>query len=271
MNAIPLLFLGDKRREALATRLASAARRWRQHWVPGAADIFEATCEAPAADGFASPVAAVAISCWALEIAGERVAVLLLPHGTFAWCVLEPGAQALDLGGAFAADSLAEKLEHEVAHTLLAQACLRDAREVAGVSRLSATELPDWSRAARAWTLNLRTPGCARGCVLLVAAARLDLLAPARALPRGADALGARRDAVGENVVALRAVVGETSMSVSELAELALDDVLVLDQHLTEPVTLMAPATGAAVVAGSLGRAGARRAIKVAGIPAHKN
>ena len=64
------------------------------------------------------------------------------------------------------------------------------------------------------------------------------------------------------------AVVGETSMSVSELAELAVDDVLVLDQRLVEPVTLVSPGSGAAVAAGSLGRSGARRAIKVAGIPA---
>ena len=268
MSAQPLLFLGDRRRDAVALRTASAARRWRQHWVPGADDSFEVSCEAPAAEGFAAPVAAVATSCWALEIAGERVAVLLLPHGTFAWCVLEAGAQALDLGAGFAADSLAEKLEQEVARTLLAEICLRDAREAASVVRLAATELPAWSRATRAWTLNLETTGCSRGCVLLVAASRLELLAPARALQRGGAALGARSDAVGENVVTLRAIVGETSMSVTELAELALDDVLVLDQHLSEPVTLMAPGTGAAVVAGSLGRAGARRAIKVAGIPA---
>lgn len=270
MNAQPLLFLGDTRRSAIAARVAAAARRWRQHWVPGAGETFESTCDAPQAGGFAAPVAAVATSCWALDVAGERVAVLLLPHGTFAWCVLEAGAASLDLGGAFAMDSLAETLEHEVARSLLTETCLRDAREAANVTRLPASELPDWSRAARAWTLALKTAGCGRGCTLLVAAARLEVLAPARALPRGAT-LGTRRDSVGENVVTLRAVVGEASMSVTELAELALDDVLVLDQHLAEPVTMIAPDSGAAVVAGNLGRAGARRAIKVAGIPGQKN
>ena len=270
MNAQPLLFLGDARRSAITVRMASAARRWRQQWIPGADDRFDASCEDPQAEGFAVPVAAVATSCWALEVAGERTAVLLLPHTMFAWCVLEAGAQAPDLGGAFAADSIAEKLEQEVARTLLAETCVHDAREVARVERLATAELPEWSRATRAWTLNLKASSCARGCTLLVAASRLELLAPSRALPRAGDALGARRDAIGENVVALRAVVGATSMSVTELAELALDDVLVLDQHLSEPVTLVAPGTGAAVVAGSLGRAGARRAIKVAGIPAHR-
>lgn len=267
MSAQPLLFLGDRRRAALTARTSAAARRWRQHWMPGSGDVFESECEAPHAGGFAAPVAAVATSCWALQVAGDRIAVLLLPHGTFAWCVTESGAAVLDLGGAFAVDSLAEKLEHEVARTLLAETCLRDAREVASVTRMATDELADWSRAARAWTLTLQTTGCARGCTLLVAALRLEQLAPARAPARG-DGLGARRDAVGENVVALRAVVGEVSMSVSELAELALDDVLVLEQRLTEPVTLMSPVNGAAVAAGNLGRSGARRAIKVAGIPA---
>jgi flagellar motor switch/type III secretory pathway protein FliN len=266
MSAQPLLFLGDRRRTAVAARADSAARRWRQHWVPGADDTFEAECEAPHAAGFAAPVAAVATSCWALDVAGERVAVLLLPHGTFAWCVLEPGAASLDLGGAFAADSLADQLEQEVARSLLTETCLRETREVASVTRIATTELAEWSRAARAWTLSLRTAGCARGCALLVAASRLEQLAPARTPMRG-DLL-ARRDAVGENVVELRAVVGEASMSVTELAELAVDDVLVLDQRLTDPVTLVSPGTGAAVAAGNLGRSGARRAIKVAGIPA---
>lgn len=266
MNAQPLLFLGDRRRAALTAGAASAARRWRQHWVPGANDTFEADCEAPHAAGFSAPVATMATSCWALDVAGERVAVLLLPHGTLAWCVLESGAASLDLGAAFAADSLADQLEHEVARTLLAETCLRDSREVASVTRIANPDLAEWSRAARAWTLSLRTAGCARGCALLVAASRLELLAPARKPVRG-DLL-ARRDAVGENVVELRALVGETSMSVTELAELAVDDVLVLDQLLTEPVTLVSPGTGAAVAAGNLGRSGARRAIKVAGIPA---
>jgi hypothetical protein len=149
---------------------------------------------------------------------------------------------------------------------LLAETCLRETREATSVTRIATTELADWSCAARAWTLSLRTPGCARGCTLLVAASRLEQLAPARTPVRG-DLL-ARRDAVGENVVELRAVVGEASMSMTELAELAVDNVLVLDQRLTEPVTLVSPGTGAAVAAGNLGRSGARRAIKVAGIPA---
>jgi hypothetical protein len=266
MSAQPLLFLGDRRRAAITTRTATAARRWRQHWLTAANDSFAVECEAPRATGPASPIAAVATGCWALDVAGERVATLLLPHGTFAWCVLEAGAAALDFGGGVAAESLAGELEQEVARTLLAEVCLRDAREVAAVTRIAASELQDWSRAQRAWKLTLTTPGCTRGCVLLVAGSRLELLAPARP-PVPGDALGVRRDAVGENVVKLRAVVGETSMSVTELAELALDDVLVLDQRLTDPVTLWSPESGAAVVAGNLGRSGARRAIKVAGIP----
>jgi flagellar motor switch protein FliM len=83
--------------------------------------------------------------------------------------------------------------------------------------------------------------------------------------------LAALRDAIGENTLTLRAEVGETQLSLTELSDLALDDVLVLDQHLAEPVTLVSPTSGAAVAAGNLGRAGARRAVKVAGLPAQRN
>jgi len=265
VSAPPLLFLGERRRAAIVARTASAARRWRQHWVPAASDEFDATCDAPQRGGFAAPVAAAATSCWALEVAGERVAVLLLPHGTFAWCVLESGAPSLDLGGAPGGESLASSLEKEVARSLLAETCLREPREVANVAPIASAEIAEWSRSARAWTLSLRSPACARGCVLLVAAARLEQLAPART-PVAGERPGVRREAIGENFVALRAVVGETALSVPELAGLALDDVLVLDQRLTEPVALVSPGNGTAVAAGNLGRSGSRRAIKVAAI-----
>ena len=88
---------------------------------------------------------------------------------------------------------------------------------------------------------------------------------------RGPHALDSRREAIGDNTVALRAVVGEASMSVNELTELALDDVLVLDQRLSDLVTLVSPASGIAVTTGNLGRSGARRAIKIAASPAHRN
>jgi hypothetical protein len=58
---------------------------------------------------------------------------------------------------------------------------------------------------------------------------------------------------------------------VSELAALALDDVLVLEQPLSEPVVLIAPDSGVVFATGNLGRAGARRAIKLAAVPAQKN
>ena len=70
------------------------------------------------------------------------------------------------------------------------------------------------------------------------------MLAPARGpTPKIA---GRRREAIG-NTVALRAEVGETSLSINELADLALDDVLVLDQHLAEPVSLVRRKSGTAV------------------------
>jgi hypothetical protein len=270
MKAQPLLFLGDKRRRAVTTRISAGSRRWRQLWAPGADDAFDATCEPLAACGFTEHVASVATSCWELEIADERTAVLLLPHSTFGWVVHEgAGVQPMDAPGVPAADSLCEKLEQDVAQTLLTELCVPVSREPVRVARLSADALTDWSRSARAWTLQVKS-GVGRGFTLLVSAARLEMLAPARGIP-AAHKLAALRDAIGENTVTLRAEVGETSLSLNDLSDLAFDDVLVLDQHLAEPVTLVSPQSGAAVAAGNLGRAGARRAVKVAGLPAQRN
>src|SRR5688572_11691222 len=105
MKVQPLLFLGDKRRGAVTARVEAGSRRWRQLWVPGSDDSFEATCEPPPAGGFTEHVASVATSCWELEVAGECTAILLLPHATFAWVVHEgAGVQPMNSTGTQAAD-----------------------------------------------------------------------------------------------------------------------------------------------------------------------
>jgi flagellar motor switch/type III secretory pathway protein FliN len=269
MKAQPLLFLGDKRQRTVTARIEAGSRRWRQLWAAGSDDTFEASCESPAAQGFTEHVASAAAGCWELEVSGERVAVLLLPHSTFFWVIHAAGMQPLDAAAEPHADSLTGKLEQEVAQTLLSELCAPLSREPVRVARLAAEALPDWSRAARAWTLKAKS-GNGRGFTLLASAATVETMAPARALPAALSLVGLA-DAIGENTVTLRAEVGETSLSLTELADLALDDVLVLDQHLAEPVTLVSPESGAAVAAGNLGRAGARRAVKVAGLPAQRN
>jgi flagellar motor switch/type III secretory pathway protein FliN len=274
MKPQPLLFLGDTRRAAVTARIEAGSRRWRQLWSPGSDEAFHATCEPPAAQGFSEHVASAATSCWALESGDERLAVLLLPHATFAWMVHDGVVQPMNTSAMTAADSasvtsIAETLELDVAQSLLTELCAPVAREPMRVTRLAPDALQDWSRAARAWTLQV-TATAGRDFRMLMSAARVEMLAPARDMP-AASRLAALRDAIGENTVTLRAEVGETQLSLTELSDLALDDVLVLDQHLAEPVTLVSPLSGAPVAAGNLGRAGARRAVKVAGLPAQRN
>jgi len=269
VSAQPLLVLGERRRRQLLARLCDNARRWRQAWSPGSTEKFEAQCEATARTGYSVPVAAVSTSCWSLEVAGERDAVLLLPHVTFAWCVVEAGGLAPETGSTITGESLAEKLECEVATSLFAELGTHEPREVLQVSRMPGTAIEAWSREVRAWKTELRATDSGRMFTLLLSARRIEALAPARAMPRGA--LDSRRHAVGENRVRLRALAGETTMSVSELAGLAVDDVLVLDQRLAEPVTLLAGQAQVSVASGNLGRAGANRAVKLVGIAAQKN
>jgi hypothetical protein len=269
MNPQPLLFLGDKRRDAVTERAGECLRRWRQKWSREAGESFEVNVEPPKAGGFAGHVAGAATHCWALDLGAQRLAVLLLPHSTFTWAVLEGNAMVVDsLGGG--ESPLTAMLEQEAALALLMEICLLDRRDAVTVSRLAADTLGDWSRDARAWTFHARAKESGRGCTVLLAASRVEMLAPARA-PVPGRALDSRRDAIGANTVAVRAVVGEASMPVSELAALALDDVLVLEQPLSEPVVLIAPDSGFVFATGNLGRAGARRAIKLAAVPAQKN
>jgi hypothetical protein len=269
MKAQPLLYLGDRRRRALLERIAASAGRWRQAWAAEARDTFEVECDPPSRGGFTSPVPSVATSAWTLEVSGDRAAVLLLPHGTFAWCVHAAGNVPVDGSLAVAPDSLAGKLEEEVARSLLTETCGIGKREMADVSRASLADLAEWIRAARAWRLSV-IAAAGRGFTLLVSAARIDALAPSRAAILS-QPLSARREAIGENTLTLRALVGETCLPVSELAGLALDDVLLLDQPLAEPIVLVSGASGAPVATGNLGRSGARRAVKITGHSASRS
>jgi len=269
MNAQPLLFLGDKRRRALLARAVDNARRWRLSWTKSG-ENFEAQCEPPAEGGYAEPVASISTSCWALEIAGVRQAVLLLPHAASLWAVHETGINALDAAAMAAPGTIAEELEEEVATTLFRDLCAIDQLEAISVTRVPGDTLADWSRDCRAWSLQLRAATSGRAFTLLVSAQRFEMLAPARAVLPSA-ALVTRREAVGANSLSLSAVVGEVEMSVSELADVAVDDVLVLDQHLADPVSLLASHSSLPVAVGHLGRAGARRAIKISSIAASRN
>jgi flagellar motor switch/type III secretory pathway protein FliN len=229
---------------------------------------FIVSVEPPAPTGEMSPVAGALTSCWMLELGAQGLAVLLLPHRTSCWAMLQSGLPALDARPSTGTDSLAERLEQEVAASLLAELCLVDRRQPASVCRTPADALADWAKAVRAWTIHARSSDD-RAFSVLLAASRMEMLAPA-VLPLVRAPLESRRAAVSENMVALRGVVGETSMSVTELADLAVDDVLLLDQSLTGQVALVAQRGGAAVALGNLGRAGAKRAIRVAGLPAQQ-
>ena len=181
-------------------------------WVPRAADTFEAECEAPAAGGFAGAVASIATSCWAIDVADERVAVLLLPHATFVWACRSRAAspriawrrRRRIAGGAARTRSRAN---------LVAGICgVEGAR--AAIERLPAAELGEWSRAARAWTLNVRAAGKAARSRCWSRAARIESLAPARGVPRRPRARLAARGNRRQHGVAARS--GGRSIDVGE-------------------------------------------------------
>jgi hypothetical protein len=269
MSDQPLLFLGDKRRDALVARMAERLRSWRRSWADGSSTAFEVVVDAPKVGGFAAPVAAAMTHCWALDLNEQRLAVLLLPHSTYAWAVQEGDAMAIDSASLGGDGALAELLEQEIAQSLLMEFCQLERREEVSVRRVPADAIAGWSREARAWIFHAHAIANGRGFDLLLPSARVEMLAPTRA--RSSGALHSRREAVGSNTIAVRALVGEVSMRISDLADLAIDDVLVLDQALAEQVKLIASRSGEVIAAGNPGRAGPRRAIKLAGIPVHRS
>jgi hypothetical protein len=258
----PLLVLGDRRREALESRVAQALARWRAAWSGQAAESFALEAQEYGGEPHAGLIAGAATHCWASG--GENVdAVLLLPNASLSWAVSSSAGTSLGSEVTLSdtpAESCLASLEHELVGTLFREV-LGGSTGGSGPRRLSPGDVDGWARDARCWRLQAQGAGSIRGFTLLLSASAIDALLPRPRLEKAS--LEPRRAAVGDDRVALRAVLGDTAVSVSDLAQLAVDDVILLDQSLTDSLRLVSARSGAAVAAAQLGRAGPRRAVKL--------
>jgi flagellar motor switch protein FliM len=106
--------------------------------------------------------------------------------------------------------------------------------------------------------------GAAKPRITLMLTSRMvELLAPAQAA-RGRDSspITRRRRAVADESVRVEAMLGEAEVSLRELMQLAVGDVIVLDQPLTAAGRLALP-DGRTLAPAVLGRSGDRRAVSV--------
>jgi len=261
--AVPLLLWGESRRRAVAQRMAALLREWQRNWLPDSTQTLSVDIE----DVKARPVdiRAHEACCFRVSVSGETPLVLIVPRRSLAGLVGAPshGAEA---SSRFADDrSLAAALERE-ALVRLAACVLRKSTNELELARmpLGAMDVFRDYDAAR-YACACVTLGDAR-CVLdaLISPHLAEQLLPERPAAPTTERMERRRLAAAEQMVEIEGVLGHAEVSLADLAALAVGDVIVLQQSLSD-AGVLAVRGGERVAGIAPGRVDGKRAIQMRG------
>lgn len=252
----PVVLLGASRRQRLVHLLAQAVEEWRQQWTGGAhvaveVEVADALCRRPAL----SAGRALAFSAGAGD---DRLLAISVPMEAQHELLGIPAPRSTVEGGSETASAV-------VAEALRAL-CLRLTRAKA-VTGVNVTSLAA-DKLSQAWgqyglTVTVKSPG---ERVLLRARLFPELLVamlPSQAV-KAAESLASRRSAIGVETVGVHAWLGEAEVSLGELANLQVGDVILLEASLSGAGRLALP-DGRELAQIRLGSAAGSRAISVVG------
>jgi flagellar motor switch protein FliM/N len=263
--AAPVLLLGESRRKALTDRVTAALEAWRRDWLPETSAAIRVAIE----DVRERPtdIRAHEAYCFRVSCDGESPLVLLVPRRSLAGLVGVP-SHGSDASSRFAG-------QHSLAAALEREALLRLSRCVLGKApsaQIEVTRMPQGAvdvlreyDAARYICLCV-TLGDAR-CVLdaLIAPPLAEQLLPKRPAAPDAERVERRRAVVATSqLVEVDGLLGYAEVTLSDLAELAVGDVIVLQQSLSEPGGI-AVHGGERITGAVPGRVDGKRAIQIRG------
>ena len=222
--AEPLLLIGARRRAALHDTLVACVQAWRKDWSGAAdpvrvllAEEVEHTC-----------VRSAHATCISMKSAA---------HGGLAWLHAEHDALTGWLG--IAAPRSTARPARTSSHESSRPRCyVRSARPWHGArastirlsKRRRVPQRPD--RRARALAVTIQMGSSRAKTTLLLTSRFVELLVPPRSAERASSAVARRRPAIAEERVSMEAVLGDAEVSLRDLAQLALGDVIVLDRTL---------------------------------------
>jgi len=261
-RVVPYIVLADTRRAAAADYVAARVVRWRSDWAGEAkSPVHVEVLDGPEAARDSRLSDAACFSATGLE---RTPLVVVVPRRCLPQVAGVLG-DAADSGLYDRHHGMAEQLELEAVTALAREFRTADALEVS-LERLSDPS-PGVIRelVAQRYVIALVTLGEAR-CpfALLLSPEWLSAAIPARGSSAPAEALERRKTAVGEETVAVEAILGTAEVSVSDLAGLCTGDVIVLDQKLGEAGALSIRG-GDSIVAATPGKVDAMRAVQIRG------
>ena len=250
MNGIPYRLLGETARERLRQVLSDALGEWCDELrTPKNAPPTLQLDAVERSPGFAIHSSFVVLAD------GHPVMQILIPSATVPKLLSIPGRYA-ERVGATNLTSLAGALQHDLMVALAAKIISRSTFEDWKLQRSDVMKTTDTACFSASFSDGREALG------LLLSPWMLDALSPVPEsdAPQPASCV----QGIGNNSVGVSAWAGTTEISLSELASLAVGDVLVLDSRLDEDCELRIE--NRAVATASLGRKEVARAVRITSV-----
>jgi flagellar motor switch/type III secretory pathway protein FliN len=258
---VPYLLLGESARRDLTRRLHECIGRWRRDWAgehssPFRLELSEARM--PTAESHWRGVACFQIG------AGPRPTLMLVTPARLAPWLVGMRGEGVDLQCPDNETTLAADLE-KATLTALARLILDSAgMQSAALDRVDAPteEAIRELQGARYLRANVCADEHGSPLGLLISPTLASALLPARLSKTKQERIAGRLAAVAQQAVDLEAVLGTADLSVVDLARLAVGDVIVMNESLSEPGELRIRA-GERIATVSAGRFAGHRAVQI--------
>lgn len=261
-DAVPLLLLGEKGRAHLVACLTRLVEQWRDAWLQGHAPAVAVEIHDPRSQPV--DIRVHESVCFRVRTGIDVPLVLIAPpraiHEVMGVSASCSGTAALIRDD----NSLAAVLELEAVRRFAA--ALLPASASVNVERTPQTA-PEIFRAydAARYIRAVIHLGERRSALsVLLAPAFAESLLPKRSTAPVGETVERRRGALGDETVAVDAVLGTAEVPVAELAALAVGDVIVLNQGLADGAEL-AVRGGKRISGAALGRVEGKRALQLRG------
>ncbi|HWW21062.1 MAG TPA: FliM/FliN family flagellar motor C-terminal domain-containing protein [Steroidobacteraceae bacterium] len=238
IHAVPYLLLGESRQRQLQERLSELVMQWHRTWAP------ERSTQPSVQLGPEGEAQTVRGEAWTYRVlsgADTLMQICVRADLLRILCGVGAGEGVFAAGFAPAPASLAAELTQQIL-LALGQQVVRAALPAAEctVQRLVGTNCPDIVSGVRILSVFMSADRSRPTALLTLSPTLTDALLGARPGPALREPMVGRRQASSEQLIRLRAVLGVATVSWQELNALSVGDVIVLDQALSAPCSLMA-------------------------------
>jgi flagellar motor switch/type III secretory pathway protein FliN len=261
-EALPYLVLGDSRRALLAQKLRGVITEWGRRWV---GELQPTVVVEPAVPKARAGSDAPSHDCCVVDLGSQqRPRMHILCPATLLPALLGARHTLPDISSACARAPIAAALQSELLESLgnyLARAA-GEADLPVHVGRWSAHCLDQPPPRKRWIAVTVSFDGIRPALSLLLDSQLAARFAPGAPSVERRDGLAKRRAAIRAAAARVEVVLGDAEVEFAQLTDLAIGDVVVLNQALTSPAQLYS-ANGARIGAVQLGQVGAQLAVSM--------